>query len=144
MIVVEEEPRAVVVGRLDTPAGRSPWPTPTCPTCRGWGQWQLQQVRRDLAREPGTGGADGRPQHARRAARLVTGYTALARHPTFPVEIPTPSWTHPARGRSGGRRQQRPQLPLSDHRRCGRRRGHGDAEVEGEVLAAMVSEFPRR
>ena len=33
MIMVNEEPRAVVIGHLDTPAGPWWWPTPTCPSC---------------------------------------------------------------------------------------------------------------
>ena len=118
MIVVEEEPRAVIVGRLDTPAGPLTVANTHLSYVPGWGQWQLQQVRHDLAREPGPVVLMGDLNMRGALPALVTGYTALARHPTFPVENPDAQLDHILlRGRLGrvvG--SSAPQLPLSDHR----------------------------
>ena len=59
MIVVNEEPRAVVIGHLDTPAGPIVVANTHLSFVPGWSQWQLQRIRRDLAGVPRTGGADG-------------------------------------------------------------------------------------
>src|ERR687898_3277243 len=54
MVVVEEEPRAVVLGRLDTPAGPLTVANTHLSYVPGWGQWQPPQIRRGLARETGS------------------------------------------------------------------------------------------
>jgi len=84
----------------------------------GWGQWQLQQVRSDLAREPGPVVLMGDLNMGGALPRLVTGYTALARHPTFPVDKPDAQLDHILLRGHLGRvvHSSAPQLPLSDHR----------------------------
>jgi endonuclease/exonuclease/phosphatase family metal-dependent hydrolase len=118
MIVVEEEPRAVVLGRLDTPAGPLTVANTHLSYVPGWGQWQLQQVRQDLAREPGPVVLMGDLNMRGALPALVTGYTPLARHRTFPADRPDSQLDHILlRGRLGrvvG--SSAPQLPLSDHR----------------------------
>jgi endonuclease/exonuclease/phosphatase family metal-dependent hydrolase len=118
MIVVEEEPRAVVLGRLDTPAGPLTVANTHLSYVPGWGQWQLQQVRQDLAREPGPVVLMGDLNMRGALPALVTGYTPLARHRTFPADRPDSQLDHILlRGRLGrvvG--SSAPHLPLSDHR----------------------------
>jgi endonuclease/exonuclease/phosphatase family metal-dependent hydrolase len=118
MIMVEEEPRAVVVGRLDTPAGPLTVANTHLSYVPGWGQWQLQQVRQDLAREPGPVVLMGDLNMGGALPTLVTGYTALARHPTFRVDKPDAQLDHILLRGHLGRvvDSSAPQLPLSDHR----------------------------
>jgi endonuclease/exonuclease/phosphatase family metal-dependent hydrolase len=118
MIIVEEEPRAVVLGRFDTPAGPLTVANTHLSYVPGWGQWQLQQIRRDLAREAGPVVLMGDLNMRDPLPSLVTGYTSLARHQTFPVDKPDSQLDHillrghlgPVVGSSA------PRLPLSDHR----------------------------
>src|ERR671916_2330702 len=51
MVVVEEEPRSVVVGRLDTPAGPLTVANTHLSYVPGWGQWQIPPGRPRLARD---------------------------------------------------------------------------------------------
>lgn len=118
MIIVEEEPRAVVVGRLDTPAGPLTVANTHLSYVPGWGQWQLGQIRRDLARETGPVVLMGDLNMRGPLPSLVTGYTALARHRTFPADRPDSQLDHillrghlgPVVGSSA------PRLAVSDHR----------------------------
>ena len=118
MIMVEEEPRAVVLGRLDTPAGPLTVVNTHLSYVPGWGQWQLQQIRRSLAREADPVVLMGDLNMRGPLPSLVTGYTALARHGTFPADEPDSQLDHILlRGRLGpvvG--SSAPRLPLSDHR----------------------------
>jgi endonuclease/exonuclease/phosphatase family metal-dependent hydrolase len=118
MIIVEEEPRSVVVGRLDTPAGPLTVVNTHLSYVPGWGQWQLRQIRRDLAREADPVVLMGDLNMRSPVPSMVTGFTALARHPTFPADQPDAQLDHillrgnlgPVVGSSA------PRLPLSDHR----------------------------
>ena len=118
VIVVDEEPRVVLIGHLDTPAGPVAVANTHLSFVPGWGQWQLLRVLRDLApaREPVLlmGDLNMRdPLPAR-----IAGYRSLARHHTFPVEAPNRQLDYVLlRGRFGevvG--SSAPRLPLSDHR----------------------------
>jgi endonuclease/exonuclease/phosphatase family metal-dependent hydrolase len=118
MIIVEEEPRTVVVGRLDTPAGPLTVANTHLSYVPGWGQWQLQQIRQDLARETDPVVLMGDLNMRGLLPSLITGYTSLAQHPTFPVDEPDAQLDHILlRGQLGpvvG--TDAPRLPLSDHR----------------------------
>lgn len=118
MIMVDEEPRAMVVGRLDTPAGPLTVANTHLSYVPGWGQWQLQQIRRSLARETGPVVLMGDLNMRGPLPSLVTGYTALARHRTFPADRPDGQLDHILlRGRLGSvTASSAPRLPLSDHR----------------------------
>jgi endonuclease/exonuclease/phosphatase family metal-dependent hydrolase len=118
LIIVEEEPRAVVVGRLDTPAGPLTVVNTHLTYVPGWSQWQLQQIRRDLARETDPVVLMGDLNMRGPLPGLVTGYTALARHATFPADEPDSQLDHILlRGRLGAVvGSSAPRLPLSDHR----------------------------
>ena len=118
MIIVKEEPRAAVIGRLRTPAGLIIVANTHLSYVPGWGRRQLRRIQRDLAplQEPvilmgDLNLADDRPAQ-------VTGYSPLARHFTFPVEEPDRQLDHILlRGRLGKViATSAPALPLSDHR----------------------------
>jgi endonuclease/exonuclease/phosphatase family metal-dependent hydrolase len=118
MIIVKEEPRAAVIGRLRTPAGLVVVANTHLSYVPGWGRLQLRRIQRDLAplQEPvilmgDFNMADNRPA-------TVTGYRPLARHFTFPVDKPDRQLDHILiRGRLGDvTTTSAPALPLSDHR----------------------------
>jgi endonuclease/exonuclease/phosphatase family metal-dependent hydrolase len=118
MLIVKEEPRAAVIGRLRTPVGLVVVANTHLSYVPGWGRLQLRRIRRDLAPldEPvilmgDLNMADDRPAQ-------ITGYRALARHYTFPVEEPDRQLDHIlVRGRLGHvTASSAPALPLSDHR----------------------------
>jgi endonuclease/exonuclease/phosphatase family metal-dependent hydrolase len=118
MIIVKEEPRAAVIGRLRTPAGPVVVANTHLSYVPGWGRLQLRRIQRDLAplQEPvilmgDFNMADSRPGR-------VTGYRPLATHFTFPVDQPDRQLDHILiRGRLGEvTASSAPALPLSDHR----------------------------
>lgn len=118
VVTVREEPRAVVVGHLDTPAGPLAVANTHLSFVPGWGRMQLGRIRRDLAplEEPVIlmGDLNMHPPVPER----VTGYRSLASHATFPLEEPTRQLDHILlRGTFGSvRASSAPELPLSDHR----------------------------
>lgn len=118
VIVVEEEPRAVVIGQLDTPAGPLAVANTHLSYVPGWAQWQLGQIRRDLAGVDGPAVVMGDLNMPGRLPSVVTGYTSLARHLTFPADEPDSQLDHILlRGRLGRvAGSSAPRLPLSDHR----------------------------
>ena len=118
MIIVKEEPRAAVIGRLRTPAGPVVVANTHLSYVPGWGRLQLRRIQRDLAplQEPvilmgDLNMPDNRPVQ-------VTGYRPLARHFTFPVDNPDRQLDHILiRGQLGEVIDtSAPALPLSDHR----------------------------
>jgi endonuclease/exonuclease/phosphatase family metal-dependent hydrolase len=118
MLIVKEEPRAAVIGRLRTPAGLVVVANAHLSYVPGWGRVQLRRIRRDLAplREPVILMGDLNMPDDRPAQ--ITGYRALARHHTFPIEKPDRQLDHILlRGRIGHvTASSAPALPLSDHR----------------------------
>jgi endonuclease/exonuclease/phosphatase family metal-dependent hydrolase len=118
VIIVREEPRAVVIGNLDTPMGPLLVANTHLSFVPGWGRLQLRRIRRDLAAMPGTLLLMGDLNMAHPAPAQVTGYRSLAIHPTFPAEDPDRQLDHILlRGELGSViASSAPQLPLSDHR----------------------------
>ena len=118
VIIVREEPRAAVMGRLLTPAGPIVVANTHLSYVPGWGRHQLRRIRRDLAplHDPvilmgDLNMADGLPAQ-------ITGYRSLAQHVTFPIDEPDRQLDHILlRGRLGKvTASSAPALPLSDHR----------------------------
>jgi endonuclease/exonuclease/phosphatase family metal-dependent hydrolase len=118
VIIVKEEPRAAVMGRLLTPAGPIVVANTHLSYVPGWGRHQLRRIRRDLAplHDPvilmgDLNMADGLPAQ-------ITGYRSLAQHVTFPIDEPDRQLDHILlRGRLGEvTASSAPALPLSDHR----------------------------
>ena len=118
ILIVREEPRAAVIGRLRTPAGLVVVANTHLSYVPGWGRIQLRRIRRDLAplREPVILMGDLNMPDDRPAQ--ITGYRPLARRYTFPVEQPDRQLDHILmRGQVGQvTGSSAPALPLSDHR----------------------------
>lgn len=116
--VVNEEPRAAVIGTLTTPHGRITVANTHLSFIPGWNRVQLRWLRRNLApfREPTVlmGDLNMTPPTPVR----VTGYHSLGAAPTFPADHPTRQLDHVlVRGGFGEVRcAQAVQLPVSDHR----------------------------
>ena len=117
MIVVREEPRAVVVGHLDTPAGPLVVANTHLSFVPGVGQVQLRRIRRDLAPVRGPVVLMGDLNMSGTLPARITGYRSLARHPTFPRDLPTRQLDHILlRGRLGQvTASEALRMPLSDH-----------------------------
>jgi endonuclease/exonuclease/phosphatase family metal-dependent hydrolase len=118
MLVVREEPRAVVVGHLDTPAGRVAVANTHLSFVPGWSAHQLRRIRRDLSAfdEPVVLMGDFNMTAPRPAS--ITGFRSLVSLPTFPLDAADRQLDHIlVRGRFGEvRGSGAPVLPLSDHR----------------------------
>jgi endonuclease/exonuclease/phosphatase family metal-dependent hydrolase len=119
VLVVREEPRAVVVGTFRTPEGPLVVANTHLSFVPRWNRWQLRRLTRDLAvfDEPVVLMGDLNMVGGTPAA--VTGYRALAQDCTFPLEEPTRQLDHVlVRGGDSWtvERTSAPQLALSDHR----------------------------
>jgi endonuclease/exonuclease/phosphatase family metal-dependent hydrolase len=118
LIWVREEPRAVVIAHLDTPAGPLTVANTHLSFVPGWGRLQLRRITRDLApvREPVV--LLGDLNMSGTVPSQVTGYASLAAHPTFPLDEPTRQLDHILlRGSLGAVTGSRaPRYDLSDHR----------------------------
>jgi endonuclease/exonuclease/phosphatase family metal-dependent hydrolase len=118
VIIVDEEPRAAVIGQLQTPAGLLVVANTHLSYVPGWGRHQLRRIRRDLAPLPEPVILMGDLNLADDWPARITGYRSLAKHLTFPVENPDRQLDHIlVRGWLGGvTTSSAPALPLSDHR----------------------------
>jgi endonuclease/exonuclease/phosphatase family metal-dependent hydrolase len=117
-VMVDEEPRVVLIAQLDTPAGPLAVANTHLSFVPGWGQWQLVRTLRDLApiKDPVVLMGDLNLTYPLPA--LVAGYRSLARHPTFPADAPNRQLDQILlHGRLGKVvSSSAPLLPLSDHR----------------------------
>jgi len=118
VVVVHEEPRAVVTGHFDTPSGPLVVVGTHLSFVPGWGQLQLRHIRRSLAGVDDPVVLMGDLNMAGGLPARLTGYRSLAEHPTFPLEQPTRQLDHIlARGVVGRvTGSEAPELGLSDHR----------------------------
>jgi endonuclease/exonuclease/phosphatase family metal-dependent hydrolase len=118
VIVVNEEPRAALVGVVETPLGDLTVVNTHLSFVPGWNRVQLRRLRRDLAAFPGPLVLMGDLNMTPPTPARVTGWRPLAGGLTFPVEVPDRQLDHvllrgelgPVTGTSA------PALPLSDHR----------------------------
>ena len=118
VIVVREEPRAVVIGHIDGPSGPFVVANTHLSFVPGWGRLQLNRIRRDLAAMPGPTVLMGDLNMPDPLPAKLTGYRPLATHPTFPLEVPDRQLDHIlVRGSLGAVLDSAaPVLGLSDHR----------------------------
>ena len=118
MIIVHDEPRPVVIGTFDTPSGPLAVVNTHLSFVPAWRRLQLQRIRRDLAAVPGDVVLMGDLNMPDPGPERITGYVSLAKHPTFPVEVPEHQLDHIlVRGRLGEvTSSSAPELGLSDHR----------------------------
>jgi endonuclease/exonuclease/phosphatase family metal-dependent hydrolase len=118
LIVVREEPRSVVIAHLDTPAGPVAVANTHLSFVPGWGRLQLRRIARDLAPLDEPVVIMGDLNLTGDVPARTTGYRALARHLTFPVDDPNRQLDHILLRGDLGRvtGSAAPLLPLSDHR----------------------------
>ena len=118
MIMVREEPRAVVIASLDTPAGPLTVANTHLSFVPGWGRLQLRRIARDLAPVVEPVVIMGDLNMSGDAPARVTGYRPLASQLTFPLDEPTEQLDHILlRGHLGTIRDAAaPRFGLSDHR----------------------------
>ena len=83
VIVVREEPRAVVIGCLATPHGRLTVANTHLSFVSGWNRLQLRHIRRNLAPFPDPVLLMGDLNMTPPTPQRVTGYRSLAAAPTF-------------------------------------------------------------
>lgn len=116
--LIREEPRTVIVGDFDTPAGSLVVAATHLSFVPGWGAWQLRWIRRRLAKVPGPVVIMGDLNLTGNRPARITGYRSLAQHRTFPQVAPDRQIDHLLLrghfGRVAG--SDAPDLPLSDHR----------------------------
>ncbi|MDA4109399.1 endonuclease/exonuclease/phosphatase family protein [Mycolicibacterium holsaticum] len=116
--VVDEEPRAAMVGRLDTPLGPLTVANTHLSFVPGWNRVQLRHLVRDLRGFAGPSVLMGDLNMTPAPVRCWSGLRPLAQGTTFPTEAPTRQLDHILTGDSGLRVERccAPALPVSDHR----------------------------
>jgi endonuclease/exonuclease/phosphatase family metal-dependent hydrolase len=118
VVMVHEEPRAVVTGHFDTPEGPLVVVGTHLSYVPGWGRQQLRAIRRRLARVSDPVVLMGDLNLTGSVPARVTGYRSLATRPTFPVQDPERQLDHIlTRGAMGAvTSSEALDLGLSDHR----------------------------
>jgi endonuclease/exonuclease/phosphatase family metal-dependent hydrolase len=118
VVVVDEEPRAAVIGRFETPLGPLTVANTHLSFVPGWNRRQLRRLVRDLRGLPGPHVLAGDLNLNPTAVGRCSGMRALAMAPTFPSDVPKQQLDHlltddPDLVSTGARA---PELPISDHR----------------------------
>ncbi|WP_369131912.1 endonuclease/exonuclease/phosphatase family protein [Modestobacter sp. I12A-02662] len=118
VIVVDEEPRAALVGVVETPRGDLTVVNTHLSFVPGWNRVQLRRLRRDLATFPGPLVLMGDLNMTPPTPARVTGWRPLAGGLTFPVDVPDRQLDHVLLRGELGRvtGTWAASLPLSDHR----------------------------
>jgi endonuclease/exonuclease/phosphatase family metal-dependent hydrolase len=118
VMVIREEPRAVVVAQLDTPAGPLTVANTHLSFVPGWNRVQLRRLRRDLAGFPGPRVLMGDLNMTPPAPEQLSRMRSLGGQATFPVGRPVRQLDHilvdDHRFRAHSLRT--PLVPISDHR----------------------------
>jgi endonuclease/exonuclease/phosphatase family metal-dependent hydrolase len=118
VMIVREEPRAVVVAQLDTPIGSVTVANTHLSFVPGWNRVQLRRLRRDLAALPGPRVIMGDLNLTPPTPQKVTGMTTLGAACTFPADAPVRQLDHVLIDDTCLRalRTAAPEMPISDHR----------------------------
>jgi len=118
VMMVREEPRAVVMAQLDTPCGTLTVANTHLSFVPGWNRVQLRRLHRDLAGMPGPRVLMGHLNMTPPTPAKVTGWRSLAAADTFPADRPDRQLDHVLIDDKGLRvmRVDAPELPISDHR----------------------------
>ncbi|MDY6995623.1 MAG: endonuclease/exonuclease/phosphatase family protein [Actinomycetota bacterium] len=116
--IVDEEPRAAVVGLLDTPLGQLSVVNTHLSFVPGWNRYQLQRLMRDVRALPAPRLVTGDLNMSLDAARRRSGLRPLACAPTFPAQAPTTQLDHVLTDDPQLRATSctTPAQPISDHR----------------------------
>jgi endonuclease/exonuclease/phosphatase family metal-dependent hydrolase len=118
VMVVREEPRAVVVGQFDTPSGPLTVANTHLSFVPGWNRVQLRRLRRDLAGLPGPTVLMGDLNMTPPTPVEWSGMRSLGGGATFPAHDPTRQLDHILVDdeRIRARSWSTPAVPVSDHR----------------------------
>jgi endonuclease/exonuclease/phosphatase family metal-dependent hydrolase len=118
VMVVREEPRAVVVAQFDTPCGPITVANTHLSFVPGWNRVQLRRLHRDLAALPGPRFLMGDLNMAPPGPVSCTGMHSLAELATFPSRTPSRQLDHVLVDDAAivARDCSAPELPISDHR----------------------------
>lgn len=116
--VIDEEPRAAVVGQFDTPLGATTVVNTHLSFVPGWNRSQLRRLMRDVRALPGPRILTGDLNMSPAAARRWSGLRSLATAPTFPADSPTQQLDHVLTDdpELTAATCETPVLPISDHR----------------------------
>ena len=116
--VVNEEPRAAVFARLDTPVGPLTVANTHLSFVPGWNRRQLRLLMRDLRGFPGPHVLMGDLNMAPSRVGRLSGLRPLGEAPTFPADGPETQLDHILTDDAGLRVDSCcvPRLPISDHR----------------------------
>jgi endonuclease/exonuclease/phosphatase family metal-dependent hydrolase len=116
--VVNEEPRAAVIARLDTPVGPLTVANTHLSFVPGWNRRQMRLLMRDLRGFPGPHVLMGDLNMAPSRVGRLSGLRALGEAPTFPADVAETQLDHILTDDDGLRVDScsAPRLPISDHR----------------------------
>ncbi|MEZ0341236.1 endonuclease/exonuclease/phosphatase family protein [Mycobacterium sp. pV006] len=116
--VIDEEPRAAVIGRFDTPLGALTVVNTHLSFVPGWNRVQLRRLLRDVRGLPRPHIVTGDLNMSGRAASRHSGLRALAVAPTFPSDHPTQQLDHVLTDDPSltATETRAPALAISDHR----------------------------
>lgn len=117
VMIVDEEPRAAVVGCFDTPLGALTIANTHLSFVPGWNRRQLRGLVRDLRGLPGPHVLTGDLNMTPTAVRRWSGLRSLATAPTFPADAPTRQLDHLLTDDPGlvSVSFATPPMPISDH-----------------------------
>jgi endonuclease/exonuclease/phosphatase family metal-dependent hydrolase len=117
-MVVDEEPRAAVIGQLDTPLGPVTVANTHLSFVPGWNRRQLRALVRDLRGMPGPHVLMGDLNMTEASVARWSGMRTLATAMTFPADEPTRQLDHVLTDdpRFVAVSCTAPVLPISDHR----------------------------
>ena len=116
--IVNEEPRAAVIARLDTPVGPLTVANTHLSFVPGWNRRQMRLLMRDLRGFPGPRVLMGDMNMAPSRVGRLSGLRALGEAPTFPADVAQTQLDHILTDDDGLRVDScnAPRLPISDHR----------------------------
>ncbi len=118
VMIVDEEPRAAVIARLETPLGELTVANTHLSFVPGWNRRQLRRLVRDLRGFPGPRLLVGDLNMTPVTARRWSGMRPLASAPTFPADSPDRQLDHILTDdrRLSGAAVEAGMMPISDHR----------------------------
>lgn len=118
VVIVNEEPRAAIVARLETPLGPLTVASTHLSFVPGWNRRQLRRIVTELRGMPGPRLVVGDLNLTSAAAQRWSGMRALATAPTYPAHGPRRQLDHVLTDDPGltVRHLETPLMPISDHR----------------------------
>ncbi|CAM4113511.1 Endonuclease/Exonuclease/phosphatase family protein [Mycobacterium basiliense] len=116
--MIDEEPRAAVIARLDTPLGWMTVANTHLSFVPGWNRWQLRRLIHDLRALPGPRLLTGDLNLTPGAVHRYTRMRPLATAATFPASIPDRQLDHIVTDDDGlcAQAAVAERQPISDHR----------------------------